>query len=333
MEALADVPLEGVRLVVNDVRRKENVLTEEHVIEAAGWKLHVHVQGKKDAPAIVTYHDIGMNYASAFDSFFSSDEMSIIRDKFSIYHVTAPGQADNATTLPDEPAYPNMEQLSDQMLILCDHFKINRFIGWGGGAGANILLRFAMSHPDMVEGLVVINATVRRAGWVEWFYLKWAIRYLWQGVMNLQTEDYFVWHHLGYKTSYENEDLANTYRRNLSVLNPANLAKFTQAFLWRDEIVIKRVGGDPNMGDAGDKVRSTLTCPVLNVVGDWSPHIEESVDLNTKLRPQDACWFKLSDSGGMVQEENPVKLAEAFILMLKGNGYAALERTNYNRPK
>ena len=217
------------------------------------------------------------------------------------------------------------------MIISDDEISGNhvlfRFIGFGAGAGANIFLRFALAHPEKVEALVVLNATTRRAGWVEWGYLKFAIRSLYSGMISLHTEDYFVWYHLGYKTSYENEDLANIYRQWLSRLNPENLAKFSQIYLDRNDVGVKRVEGPQSdlLGSSGDNLKSNIKCPVLNVVGAWSPHIEESVDLNTKLNPKDSTWFKVSDAGGLVQEENPCKLVESFILMLKGIGYATLD--------
>ena len=54
------------------------------------------------------------------------------------------------------------------------------------------------------------------------------MRCLFSGVTNRHTEDYLVWHHLGYKTSYENEDLCNMYRHFLAQLCPENLARFIQ---------------------------------------------------------------------------------------------------------
>ena len=59
-----------------------------------------------------------------------------------------------------------------------------RFIAFGAGAGANVFLRFALAHPEKVESMVLINPTARRAGWVEWGYLKLAVRYLHSGVTN-----------------------------------------------------------------------------------------------------------------------------------------------------
>ena len=47
---------------------------------------------------------------------------------------------------------------------------------------------------------------------------------------------------------------------------------------------------------------------------------EESVKMNARLNPSNSSWIKLSDSG-MVLEEQPHKVAEAFRLFLQGLGY------------
>ena len=45
------------------------------------------------------------------------------------------------------------------------------------------------------------------------------------------------------------------------------------------------------------------------------------VDMNGRMVPSRTQWMKLSDSGGMVLEEQPAKLAEAIRLYLQGQGY------------
>jgi len=342
MEQLTEVEFKGVKLVEDnkygfskDTATDVDVALQFDIHQTSvhcegGWKLTVHVQGKPQSnkPAIITYHDIGMNFGSCFQSLFCSHEMEVIRNNFTIYHITAPGQEDDARAfqmpLTEPTSYPNMDQLADQLETVCERFKLKKFIAFGAGAGANVFLRFALAHPEKVESMVLINPTARRAGWVEWGYLKLAVRYLHSGVTNRHTEDYLVWHHLGYKSSYENEDLCNMYRQSLAQLTPENLARFIQAYLERSDVGVKRelVGPGDSRGD--QPVTSSITCPVLNVVGAWSPHVDESVDLNTKLNPLESTWFKVSDSGGFVQEENPCKLVEAFVLMLKGNGYPRL---------
>lgn len=64
-----------------------------------------------------------------------------------------------------------------------------------------------------------------------------------------------------------------------------------------------------------------LSCPVLNMVGNDSPHVADTVDLNGKLNPAETSWFKISDASGMVLEERPDCVAESILLFLQGLGY------------
>ena len=79
------------------------------------------------------------------------------------------------------------EMKSSTFPAVCLNYDENycfRFIAFGAGAGANVFLRFALAHPERVECMALLNPTVRRAGWVEWGYLKLAVRYLNSGVVN-----------------------------------------------------------------------------------------------------------------------------------------------------
>ena len=44
-----------------------------------------------------------------------------------------------------------MEELSEQLNDIMLHFNIKSFIGLGVGVGANILVRFALTHPEKVN--------------------------------------------------------------------------------------------------------------------------------------------------------------------------------------
>ena len=46
--------------------------------------------------------------------------------------------------------YPTIEELSEQISDVMLHFNLKTFIGLGVGVGANILVRFALSHPERV---------------------------------------------------------------------------------------------------------------------------------------------------------------------------------------
>lgn len=47
--------------------------------------------------------------------------------------------------------YPTIDELSAQLLFVLSHFGLKSVIGFGVGAGANILARFALNNPDKVN--------------------------------------------------------------------------------------------------------------------------------------------------------------------------------------
>lgn len=47
--------------------------------------------------------------------------------------------------------YPTMDELASQINYVLVHFGIKSFIGFGVGAGANILARFAYAYPSKVR--------------------------------------------------------------------------------------------------------------------------------------------------------------------------------------
>ena len=58
----------------------------------------------------------------------------------------------------------------------------------------------------------------------------------------------------------------------------------------------------------------------MNLVGAHSPFVDETVTLNGKLNPVNTTWMKIQDAS-MVLEEQPGKVAEAFLLFMQGQGY------------
>ena len=81
------------------------------------------------------------------------------------------------------------------------------FIGFGVGAGANILVRFAHLHPDKVGALCLINCCSTAAGWIEWGYQLLNTRNLRTKGMTQGVLDYLMWHHFGKNPEERNLDL------------------------------------------------------------------------------------------------------------------------------
>lgn len=93
--------------------------------------------------------------------------------------------------------YPSMDELAEQLLFVLGHFGLKSIIGFGVGAGANILARFALAHPEKVNALCLINCVSTQAGWIEWAYQKMNVRHLRSQGMTQGVLDYLMWHHFG----------------------------------------------------------------------------------------------------------------------------------------
>ena len=116
--------------------------------------------------------------------------------------------------------------------------------------------------------------------------------------------DFLIWHHLGAVTKGRS-GLASLYRSHFSELRPTNLALLLEAYVTRREVSVSR---------------ASLKIPVLNIVGEQSPHVEATIGLNMKVDPANSTWMKITDAG-MVLEEQPEKVAEAVSLFLQGLGH------------
>lgn len=146
----------------------------EHDIETPYGLLHVVIRGspKGTRPAILTYHDVGLNHKLCFNTFFNFEDMQEITKHFVVCHVDAPGQQVGASQFPQGYQFPSMEQLAAMLPSVVQHFGFKYIIGIGVGAGAYVLAKFALIFPDLVEGLVLMNIDPNGKGWIDWAATK-----------------------------------------------------------------------------------------------------------------------------------------------------------------
>uniref|UniRef100_A0A7N8XLW8 N-myc downstream regulated 1a n=1 Tax=Mastacembelus armatus TaxID=205130 RepID=A0A7N8XLW8_9TELE len=265
----------------------------EHDVETPHGRIHCTMKGvpKGDRPVILTFHDIGLNHKTCWDTLFNHEDMSEIMQHFAVCHVDAPGQHEGANTFSTGYEYPSMDQLSETLPLVLKHFGLKSVIGMGIGAGAYILTRFALDYPNMVEGLVLININPCAEGWMDWAAHKISG---WTHAM----PDMIISHLFGKEEIHHNHDLIGTYRHHiLNDMNQFNLHLFVKSYESRRDLEIERPV-------PGSNVR-TLKCPSLLVVGDSSPAVEAV----------------MADCGGMPQVDQPGKLTEAFKYFIQGMGY------------
>jgi hypothetical protein len=126
---------------------------QETHVETTRGKVVVGIQNKGQKNVMLTYHDLGMNYISNFQTFFNFIDMRIAMETFCVYHVTAPGQEEGAANFPESYVYPTMDELAAQLEEVCEKLGIKHFIGLGVGFGGNVLARFGLNHPERVDAM------------------------------------------------------------------------------------------------------------------------------------------------------------------------------------
>jgi len=272
----------------------------------------------KASPVLLTFHDIGLNSISNFSTFFDRPETKNITKEFDLIHVNAPGQNFEEKSLPKEHHYPNMESLSEMVEYICHYYGISSFVGMGIGLGANILVRLAFRRPKLVNGLILMNCNISKVSWMEWVFQKLHMKSI-EKHNNIPEAiiDHLLWYHLGPESTARN--LESILKHHFKTqIDKHNLTLLLQAYYNRSEIKLARELA-PNGKTLYGAVR-TLKVPVLNIVGNNSPHVDATVDFNGKLDPKRCTWMKIQDAG-MVIEEQPLKVAEAMKLFLQGLGY------------
>ncbi|XP_051916894.1 protein NDRG4 isoform X2 [Hippocampus zosterae] len=284
---------------------------KEHDVETPYGMLHVVIRGapKGNKPAILTYHDVGLNHKLCFNSFFNNEDMQEITKHFVVCHVDAPGQQIGASQLPQGYQYPTMDQLASMLSTVVQHFGFKSIVGIGVGAGSYILAKFALIFPDRVEGLVLLNIDPNGKGWIDWAATKLS-------GLTSTLPDTVLPHLFSQEELMNNTELVQSYRQQINnTINQFNLQLFWNMYNSRRDLEMNRSGTVLNA--------KTLKCPVMLVVGDNAPAEEGVVECNSKLDPTNTTFLKMADSGGLPQLTQPGKLTEAFKYFLQGMGYIA----------
>nr|KAF6486112.1 NDRG family member 2 [Rousettus aegyptiacus] len=269
---------------------------QTHSVETPYGSVTFTVYGtpKPKRPAILTYHDVGLNYKSCFQSLFQFGDMQEIIQNFVRVHVDAPGMEEGAPVFPVGYQYPSLDQLADMIPCILQYLNFSTIIGIGVGAGAYILSRYALNHQDTVEGLVLINIDPNAKGWMDWAAHKLT-------GLTSSISEMILGHLFSQEELSGNSELIQKYRNIIThAPNLDNIELYWNSYNNRRDLNFER-GGD-----------ITLKCPVMLVV-----------ECNSKLDPTQTSFLKMADSGGQPQLTQPGKLTEAIKYFLQGMGYMA----------
>ncbi|KAJ8372727.1 hypothetical protein AAFF_G00277350 [Aldrovandia affinis] len=260
---------------------------QEHSIETPQGLLHVtlHGSGNTRRPAILTFHDVGLDHKSCFSPLFKFEEMQEIVKSFTVVHIDAPGQEEGAATYPMGYQYPSMEQLAEMIPAVLQYFNFRTVIGVGVGAGAYILSKFTLSSPDSVEGLVLINIDPNARGWMDWAAQKLT-------TLTSSLTEQILSHHFSQEEMSANTELLQSHRERISrAPNLYNIELFWRSYNSRRDLNMDR--------------SSALKCPVMLVVGDQAPYEEAAVECNSKLDPTTTSFLKMADAAACPSSPSP----------------------------
>jgi hypothetical protein len=94
-----DIELRSIQLQQSQSRDSISSICDLQRVTTDKGDLLVAIQGNTNKPAILTYHDLGLNYATSFTGFFSYPTMRALLEHFCVYHVNAPGQEEGESYL------------------------------------------------------------------------------------------------------------------------------------------------------------------------------------------------------------------------------------------
>jgi protein NDRG1 len=280
--------------------------------------LTVVVQGNRGSNevCVLTAHDLGCNW-NEFNTFMHQPTMLAIASRIVWIHLVAPGQEEDAPDLPADFKYPSLQDIADDISTVLDQLNISSVVLFGDGAGANILLRYALKKEERVLGAVLVNATAAAAGFVETHREKAVIgRRLSKSGMTTAIEQRLATHRFGAnaKAGDELDASVERYCEYLRTkINQKNLALYTNAYYDRTNIT--------NMLDR-------LRCQLLLISGSKSDHSHTVHTLHaTFLRTfkddsehRRLIEFLRVDGVVSVMHEKPEKLAECLQYFLQGLG-------------
>jgi pimeloyl-ACP methyl ester carboxylesterase len=117
-----------------------------------GLRVHYRDEGPRDGPALVLLH----GYSASLHAW--EPWVRTLSDDYRVITLDLPGHGLTRTRQPYAAGREGYEAIVDQ---LTTRLGVQRFTLGGNSMGGGVAWRYALAHPDRIEGLVLVDA----AGW------------------------------------------------------------------------------------------------------------------------------------------------------------------------
>lgn len=258
---------------------------------------------------IVTFHDVGLSASTCFASFFTySHAAGGCPDLYAAcahYHMTAPGCAPDAPSLPATFPFKSFVDLGADVNAALKELGATRAIGLGAGAGASVVAEAARAAPRLWAGLVLVSPLLSASSYYERGLAAADGMYVRGLGLGGRVKERFLARWLSPATIDSRCDVVTILDASVDRLNAGNVLRYMAAEAWRDGLV--------------EHLRA-IKAKVMLVTGRESLLREDSAENFSVLDPTRTTWVDVPGAGGLVHEEVPERVAQGLSLFLQGFG-------------
>lgn len=276
----------------------------------------VTTQGDPSKPALVTFHDVGLNHRTCFQPLFvCAGRQSDLVKRFCVYHIDYPGCQDGAVEFREDDVPRTLDALAEQVEDVVKHFGLRSVTCMGVGAGATVMALYAGRAGSRCEAGIFVSPSVSSARTMEsalGYAFQWNIRrHGWTPwTLKHVMKRMFSYRGLGGMREAFESDLAKTARREISELNPRAVLAFYESSLARLN---------------NDAIYESLDIDALILAGRHSPWYKDSIVMNSLMNTAKTAWVEMEDAGTVVTVEDPSAMLSPlnlFIQRLASEGLA-----------
>ncbi|KAA8493893.1 NDRG-like protein [Porphyridium purpureum] len=311
VESLRDLVIEGEDGCVSNL--PGTFVRAEHI---AGLRVSVH--GDESKPALLTFHDIGLNAASTFTAFLQFCSAGVCEELYQTchYHLEAPGHELRAGDIAEEQEWITLDDLAASVAHVVSHYGLKNYFLLGVGTGANVMFRHALAHAHDVRSIILISPTLQSAGVTDIMYTRMMVNYWLKGITAWPqwAHNYFLARWFSDTFREQRAEQVRLFSQTLDRMSVANVLRLVYADAVRTDLLAdaRLVGG------------ALSHTSVLIIVGKECYTAVEQVDAARQLLSrQYTSVVEVPHAGLLVLHEQPAAVARAVRLFFQGHSIIA----------